>query len=137
MTPALLAAPAIVGVLAVATLTDLRRRRVSVWLTVGGAGLGVLISATSGWTAIQSSLIGLVVGGAVLWPFVLRGGFGGGDALLLAFIGAWRGWQFVLWTAWWAALIGLVLAVVAWRRGQSTFAYAPAIAGGVLLAAGS
>lgn len=82
----LVATPVIVAVLAVATVTDLRRREVSVWLAVGGTGLGVLAGAMSGWHAIQSSLVGLVVGGA---RFVLRGGFGGDDALLLGFTGAW------------------------------------------------
>jgi hypothetical protein len=48
----------------------------------------------------------LVLGASLLLPFVDTGGFGGGDALVLGAVGAWRGWQFVLWTAWWAALAG-------------------------------
>jgi hypothetical protein len=47
----------------------------------------------------------LVLGASLLLPFVRTGGFGG-DALVLGAVGAWRGWQFVLWTAWWAALAG-------------------------------
>jgi prepilin signal peptidase PulO-like enzyme (type II secretory pathway) len=47
----------------------------------------------------------LVLGASLLLPFVGTGGFGG-DALVLGAVGAWRGWQFVLWTAWWAALAG-------------------------------
>jgi len=55
--------------------------------------------------------------------------------LLLGAVGAWAGWQLALWTAWWAALVGAVLAFVLWRRGQRIFAYVPAIAIGFALAA--
>lgn len=50
---------------------------------------------------------------ASLRPFVLAGGFGEDDALFVATVGAWQGWQFVLWTAWSTALVGAGLAVVA------------------------
>jgi hypothetical protein len=50
----------------------------------------------------------LVLGASLLLPFALMGGFGGGDTLVLGAVGAWRGRQFVLWTAWWAALAGAV-----------------------------
>ncbi|MDA8216445.1 MAG: hypothetical protein M0Z94_02380 [Dehalococcoidales bacterium] len=53
---------------------------------------------------------------------------------MLAAVGAWQGWQLVHWTAWWAALVGTGLAVVAWRRGQRTFPCVPAIALGAALA---
>jgi hypothetical protein len=49
--------------------------------------------------------LNLVLGASLLLPFVRTGGFGG-DALVLGAVGAWRGWQFVLWTARWAALAG-------------------------------
>lgn len=128
------ATPVVMLLLATATITDLRRRTVPVWVTLGGSGAGLLVAAATGWEALQLSLLGLVVGGVLLLPFVLAGGFGEGDALLLATVGAWQGWQFVLWTAWWAALVGAGLAVVAWRRGRRTLAYTPAIALGAALA---
>ena len=40
------------------------------------------------------------------------GGFGGGDALVLGAVSAWRGRQIGPWTAWWAALAGLSSLVV-------------------------
>ena len=49
----------------------------------------------------------LVLGASLLLPFVRTGGFGG-DALVLGAVGVWRGRQFVVWTAWWAALAGAV-----------------------------
>lgn len=129
-----LATPVVLVLLAIATTTDLRRRQVPAWVTFGGIVGGLLVAALSGWDALWLSLLGLAVGGLLLAPLVWRGGFGPADALLLAAIGAWQGWQFALWTAWWAALAGAALAVIAWRRGQRTFAYVPALALGAVLA---
>ncbi len=134
MTTGWIATPVIFAILAVATVTDLRTRLVPAWLTFGGIAAGLIVAAVSGWDALRMSLLGLVVGGLILLPFALFGGFGLADALLLATIGAWFGWQFVLWTAWWAALTGAGLAVVAHWRRQWTFPYVPAIAIGVVLA---
>lgn len=130
-----LAAPVLAVVLVAATVTDLHRRRVPAVLTLGGASAGLLAAALDGRAALAASVVGLLVGGLLLLPFVVRGGFGAADALLLATIGAWQGWQFVLWTAWWTALAGAVLALVAAWRGRRVFPYVPAIAAGAALAA--
>lgn len=128
------ATPVIMLLLAIASITDLRRRQVPTWITLGGSGAGLLVAAASGWEALQLSMVGLAVGGLLLLPFVLAGGLGEGDALLLATVGTWHGWQFVLWTAWWAALIGAGLALIAWSRRQRVFPYVPAVAVGAVLA---
>ena len=120
--------------LMVATVTDLRRREVPGWLTFGGIASGVVVAAMDGADAVFVSLLGMMIGGLITLPFVLIGAFGAADALLLAAIGAWEGPQFVLWTAWWMSLAGAVLAIVAWRRGQASFPYVPAIAVGAGLA---
>lgn len=128
------ATPVMLVLLAAATVTDLRRRQVPSWLTFGGIAAGVLVAAISGRDALQLSLLGALVGGLLLLPFVLLRAFGPADAFLLAAVGAWHGSHIVLWTAWWAALVGAVLALLAYRRGQRTFAYVPAIAVGTALA---
>jgi prepilin signal peptidase PulO-like enzyme (type II secretory pathway) len=135
MTPGWIATPVVLTILAVATVTDLRSRVVPAWLTFCGTAAGLIVAATSGWNPLQMSLLGLMVGGLILLPFVVTGGFGLADALLLATIGTWYGWQFVLWTASWAAIVGAGLAVVALLRGQRTFPYVPAIALGAVLTA--
>jgi Flp pilus assembly protein protease CpaA len=122
------------GMLLAATLTDLRRREVPSWLTFGGITSGVVIAAMSGADALIVSLLGMLVGGSIVMPFVLIGAFGAADALLLATIGAWTGPVFVLWTAWWMSIAGGVLAIIAWCRGQATFPYVPAISVGAALA---
>lgn len=123
----------LVGLLSAASLTDVRRRRVPWWLTWGETGAGAIAALTGTTITLAASVAGMAFG-ALCLPLVAMGWFGGADALLLVMVGAWRGWQFALTAAAWTALAGGVLALVAWRRGQHTFAYVPAIALGTLLA---
>lgn len=135
--PVPLAVIVLLGAMAVATVTDLRERRVPLWLTASGIGGGLLVAAAAGGPeghAIRHSAIGLLVGVLLLAPFVLLGGVGAGDALLLGLVGAWHGWTFTLWTAWWASLAGGALALVALARRQRSLPYVPAIAAGALIA---
>ena len=127
MVPAWGATPFVLVLLLAATASDVRRRQVPAWLTFGGIGVGALAAACSGWDTLRVSLIGGLVGGLVLMPFVVIRAFGLADALLLAAVGAWYGAEFALRTAWWAALVGAVLAVIAYLRGDRTFPYVPAI----------
>jgi Flp pilus assembly protein protease CpaA len=133
------------AVLIVATVCDLRTRRVPVWLTGGGIAAGVVGAALMGPEALRGSLAGAAAGGLVFFPFVLLGWLGGADALLLATVGAWHGWQVAIWAAWWTAVAGALLAVVVWawrrRRGDVThgaratpFPYVPAILAGTAAA---
>src|SRR4051794_37518433 len=119
---------AVAAMLLAATYTDLRRREVPGWLTFGGIAAGVVVAAMNGVHSIIASLLGLMVGGLIVLPFVLIGAFGAADALLLAAIGAWQGPAFVFWAIWWTSLAGAVLAFVAWHRGQASFPYVPAVA---------
>jgi len=123
------------AVLLVATLTDLRTRQVPGWLTFGGISSGVAVAAMNGVDALFASLLGTIIGGSIMLPFVLIGAFGAADVLLLAAIGAWKGPQFVLWTAFCTSFPGAVFATVAWCRGCPTVPYVPAIALGASLAA--
>jgi len=128
-------APIVIGlVLVIATTTDLRRREVPLWLTLGAIGSGIALSATRGPDHLDLSLVGFLTGFIPTIPFVFLGSFGAADALLLASIGVWEGWRFVLATLWWTALAGAVLALLARRRGQQSFAYVPAIVVGTVLA---
>jgi prepilin peptidase CpaA len=122
-------------VMAISTVTDLRERRVPLWLTASTIAGGLLTAGTMGGEALRESAIGLVVGLLLLAPFVALGGIGMGDALLLGVVGTWLGWCFVLMTAWWGALAGGVLALVALLRKQRTFPYVPALAIGAMVAA--
>lgn len=137
-----LAVLVLMAVLAISTVTDLRERRVPLWLTASGILGGLLLAAGSGGmggAALQQSGIGLVVGLLLLSPFVMLGGIGLGDALLLGVVGTWFGWTFVLWTAWWASVAGAALALVVVaaarirKQRAHSIPYVPAITMGALV----
>ena len=79
-------------VLAVATFTDLRSRRIPNWLVVPFMGLGIVVSTwLHGWHGLGQSFGGLGLG-ILLYGFLFwMGGMGAGDVKLAAAIGAWIG----------------------------------------------
>jgi Flp pilus assembly protein protease CpaA len=115
-------------------MTDLRRREVPLWLTFGAIAGGIAVGSVDGQRGIVAILAGFLAGLVPLLPFVLLGGLGAADALLLASIVVWEGWRFVLDATWWTAVAGGVLALVTRGRGQISLPYAPAIAAGTVLA---
>jgi len=81
-----------VAVLAVATVTDLRSRRIPNWLVVPFMVAGILVSvATRGWHGLFHSLEGLALGALLFGVLAVMGGMGMGDVKLCAAIGAWVG----------------------------------------------
>jgi Flp pilus assembly protein protease CpaA len=126
----------LLGLLAVATATDLWRHRIYNWTTYPGilaalgmnalgAGLlrgGLLEEATLrhlGWIGLAESALGfLICGGVMLVCYVLLQ-VGGGDVKLIAMLGAFlgqeRGVETMLWTFVLGACLGLI--VLVWRVG--------------------
>ena len=148
-----------------AAAIDLRVRRVPNWLTGSVAATGVVLAGAGlGEASVQSALIGGVLGLLLMLPGYLLGGTGAGDVKLLAATGTFLGptatlWAFVL-TLMAGGLMALIVAAVRRRlwltllnsaqlvttRGGSApllesagpanrFAYAPAIAVGVMVTA--
>jgi prepilin peptidase CpaA len=79
-------------VLAVATFTDLRSRRIPNWLVIPFLLAGFAVSGTlHGWHGIVQSLAGLGVGALLFGLLHLMGGMGMGDVKLCAAIGVWIG----------------------------------------------
>jgi prepilin peptidase CpaA len=81
-------------VLAVATFTDLRSRRIPNWLVLPFLVAGVAISfAPASWHGISfvQSLEGLGLGALLFGILAWMGGMGMGDVKLCAAIGAWVG----------------------------------------------
>jgi len=129
---------AIGAMLIVATAWDVRRREIPGLLTVGGLAAGLLTSVISGG-GLATSLIGASVGAGLLIGLVLLGAMGIGDAWLMAAIGAWSDWHFVLAVAFWTSLAGgLIAAVLLITRRRDLknrlYPYVPAIALGTALA---
>ena len=161
----LLVAAVVVGGAGVAAAIDLRTRRVPNALTALLASSGVALAASGlSGVSIGGSLMGLAVGLALMLPGHLVGGTGAGDVKLFAAIGALIGPGHIVTAFLYTALAGGALAlVVAVRRRRlrrtlggtarliataaanaqaiespiehNRFAYAPAIAVGVTLAA--
>ena len=88
-------------VLAVATFTDLRSRRIPNWLVLPFLLAGIVISPwrqnwpgigrSLGWHGIGQSFAGFGIGLLVCGIFFWMGGMGAGDVKLAAAIGAWIG----------------------------------------------
>jgi prepilin peptidase CpaA len=108
-----------------ASVSDIRARRIPNWLTFGSAGAALVFHGlTSGASGLAHGAGGWLVGLLVfLLPFALRG-LGGGDVKLMAALGAWIGAADVLWLALYTGLAGGVLALgVALRHGYTIRAF--------------
>lgn len=114
-----------------AAAIDVRLREIPDWIPVLLLGTGAIaawlgLANVRWWMLVSGALLGFVVG-YLMFRF---GHFGGGDAKLIAAIGALLGplglWFFLFWMA----LAGGVLALVAVARGEHDYAYGPAIAFG-------
>ena len=77
----------------VASLADIRFRRIPNLVTVAGASIGVALAGHAGshslYLALQGLAAGLVIG---LLLFLLKA-LGAGDAKFMAAIAAWAGWE--------------------------------------------
>jgi prepilin peptidase CpaA len=149
----------------VATVVDIRTRRIPNPITaaMAGVGFGLAASGVSGIT-LGAALLGFVVGLLVMLPGHVLGATGAGDVKLMAAVGSLVGPVVVVKAFLFTALAGGVLAVIVALRRQrlgatfagtarliaaptdarsefkaatpsSRFAYGPAIAVGSIIAA--
>lgn len=141
-------------VVAVATITDLRSRRIPNWLVLPFLPLGIVVSGwLHGWHGVEQSLEGAGLGVLIFGILYLKFGMGAGDVKLCAAIGAWIGpSQFLISVVFTALAGGLVILIWAMCRGlllmmgrrtreeasfgrlmETKMPYAPAIAIGTLI----
>jgi leader peptidase (prepilin peptidase)/N-methyltransferase len=99
-------------------------------ITLPGIVVGFAFSffTAPGWLA---SLIGIVVGGGILWVIAEvyyrvrhEEGLGMGDVKMLAMIGAFLGWQLTLLTLMMASLTGTIIGLGLIASGRGTMKYA-------------
>jgi len=96
--------------LAIASLVDLRQRRIPNWLTLGSAVSAIVLSFTPLRIITPSdALLGLILGFSLPLIQYLLGAMGGGDVKMFATIGAWTGPAGVLWIFLVAAIVGMVI----------------------------
>ena len=80
------------GMLVFASLLDLLRRRLPNLLTVGAALIGLILALwQGGLDSLIQSLLGLLLGFALLLPGYIMGFTGGGDVKLMAAVGGFLG----------------------------------------------
>ncbi len=108
--------------LIVAAIIDGLQLKVPNWITYPmiftGWVYSALLSSYAGWEGLGYSLLGTVVGLALLLPLYAIGGMGAGDVKLLAGVGAWM-WPTVTFFAFAvSAIVGGVIAVgmVLWTK---------------------
>jgi leader peptidase (prepilin peptidase)/N-methyltransferase len=99
-------------------------------ITIPGIAIGFLLSVINppGW---KSSLIGIVLGGGVLF-LIAEGyyrirheeGLGMGDVKMLAMIGAFLGWQLTLLSLMIASVAGTIIGLALIASGRGTMKYA-------------
>ena len=138
--------------LVVATFVDFEHYIIPDRISVGGVAAGLLLSALvpemhgehSRISAFEASVIGALAGGGLLWGVGFIGklalkkeAMGMGDVKLLAAIGAFLGWQAVLFTvivsSFAGSAVGISLIALGGRKWQSRIPYGPYIALGAML----
>lgn len=113
-----LALAALAVLVLIAVWWDLRERRIPNALTVTGLVLALALRALEGPDALLSGLVAMAIALVVAFPLVILGGLGGGDAKLLAAVGAFLGPAQLLTALVITGLAGGLLAVaVAIHRG--------------------
>jgi prepilin peptidase CpaA len=117
--------------LIVAAVIDGYKLKVPNWLTfpmiISGWIYSACFSPFAGWEGLMYSLVGTVVGLALLMPAYAIGGMGAGDVKLLAGIGAWVWGTTTLWAFAVSAIVGgliavgMVLVQRRWGKHQTQF----------------
>lgn len=114
--------------LVIAAVIDGLKLKVPNWITFPMIVAGWIASTmVFGWAGLGWSLVGTVVGLALLMPAYAIGGMGAGDVKLLAGVGAWVGATHTFWAFLVSALVGGVIALVmvlvrhGWRHHYSQF----------------
>lgn len=104
--------------LLVVTGTDLSHKIIPNVVTVPGIVLGLVGAATVLPVSPVNALLGVAVGGGILWalawasPYLFgKEGMGGGDIKLLAMIGAFLGWKPALLTIMIGSLAGSIIGI--------------------------
>ena len=100
------------------TGTDLTHKMIPNVITMPGIVVGLLGAVTVLPVGVINSILGLTVGGGILWllaclsPYLFgKEGMGGGDIKLLAMIGAFLGWKPALLTVMIGSFTGSVIGI--------------------------
>ena len=143
--PVAVAYAGLFSALVVITGTDLSHTIIPDSVTLPGIVVGLVCAATILPIGIVNSVLGVLVGGGLLWglavasPYLFgKEGMGGGDIKLLGMVGAFLGWRPALLTIMIGALVGSVvgLSLIASRilRRDEYIPFGPFLALGAVIA---
>ncbi|MFO7606626.1 MAG: prepilin peptidase [Desulfurivibrionaceae bacterium] len=115
---------------------DFRHQIIPDAISLPGIPLGFAVSFINPATTWQSSAIGILLGGGILYAiaaayylFTKREGMGGGDIKLLAMIGAFLGWQSLPFVVFGSSMLGSVIGIGAMLKqgkgGKTVIPYGP------------
>ncbi|GAB3057287.1 prepilin peptidase [Salinicoccus sesuvii] len=129
-------------ILLVCTITDIRKRKIYNKVVFPSLAVAFAVGIISdGLSGFGASTVGFLVGFLLLLIPYIFGGMGAGDVKLMALIGALKGYEFVIESFIYTALIGGLLAVgvIIVRGGFKRslgvgMPYGVAIAGGAVMA---
>ncbi len=133
------------SLLILVTFTDLETYIIPDIYSIGGTILGFLLSGINPVVTWKESLLGIVLGLAILLfisiaYFKIRGkeGMGGGDIKFMALIGAFTGYTGVIVAMFVSAIVGLIAGIIVMVKSKEGFAamipYGPFLAFGALVA---
>jgi len=135
---------AFAAALVVVTVVDLDFQIIPDSITLPGIVVGLVAAPVLGHIGIRDAIIGMAVGGGVVWGIgalwsLLRGieAMGLGDVKLLAMVGSILGWQGAMYTLFVGSVVGSIIgsAVILLRRQRMDTAipFGPFLAAGALL----
>lgn len=105
-------------VVTVATVTDIRARRIPNWLVIPFLAAGLATSVIlEGWFGFGQSVLGLLLGMVSMGLLYCLGGLGLGDVKLCAAIGAWIGPRQLVTALVLTGIAGGVMAILEATRG--------------------
>ena len=119
MTESLLLA-GLLGTVGIASVTDLRSRRIPNAVSMGGLLFALGLRALPGETGLATGLAAAGLGLAFALPFFLAGGLGGGDVKLMAAVAAFLGVDRLVMGLLVMALTGVAMALFAVARRKVT-----------------
>ncbi|MBI5526278.1 MAG: prepilin peptidase [Deltaproteobacteria bacterium] len=99
-------------VCAVATVADLRTRRIPNWLTFPAIVLGFALNlAAAGWPGLFASAASFALCGGCFLVLFMLGGMGAGDVKMMAAVGALASWPLSVYALMYTAVAGGVIAI--------------------------
>lgn len=117
-------------------LIDFKHQILPDCLTLPLLWIGIIINYYGVFTTLDSSVWGAILGYLSLWSIfwlykILTGkeGFGYGDFKLLAAIGAWFGYQMLLYTIFASCITGIIMAIIInlTSKRTNTIAFGPSL----------